>query len=113
HTGADTCFHEPLAGDSAEPFAALGALESVIAARAAAADPEASYTARLLARGPDAVGKQVGAEATEVAMALKGGAHESGAEESADLLYHLAVLWRAAGVRLEEVGAALGARRRG
>jgi phosphoribosyl-ATP pyrophosphohydrolase/phosphoribosyl-AMP cyclohydrolase len=112
HTGADTCFHASLAGDAAEPFAALGALEAVIAARSEAADPEASYTARLLSRGPDAVGKKVGEEATEVAMALKGGERERVVEESADLLYHLAVLWRAAGVRLEEVGAALGARRR-
>ncbi len=112
HTGAETCFQEALAGDAAEPFAALAELERVIAARAEAADPEGSYTARLLATGVDTVGKKVGEEATEVAMALKGGERERVVAESADLLYHLAVLWRAAGVRAEDVAAELTARQR-
>lgn len=111
HTGEETCFHRPLAGEAAEPFAALAALERVIAARAGAADPESSYTARLLSGGPDTVGKKVGEEATEVAMALKGGERERVVAESADLLYHLAVLWRAAGVSVEDVAAELTARR--
>ena len=111
HTGQETCFHRPLAGEASEPFAALGVLERVIAERAAAGDADASYTARLLSKGDDTVGKKVGEEATEVAMALKGHERRRVVEESADLLYHLAVLWRAAGVRLEEVAAELAARR--
>jgi phosphoribosyl-AMP cyclohydrolase / phosphoribosyl-ATP pyrophosphohydrolase len=111
-TGAATCFHVPVAGDAAsEPFAALTDLERTVAARAGAADPEASYTARLLAKGIDTVCKKVGEEATEVVIAAKGREHGQVVYESADLLYHLAVLWRAAGVSFEEVAAELASRR--
>jgi len=79
--------------------------------RAEAADPDASYTARLLAKGIDTVCKKVGEEATEVVVAAKGREREQVVYESADLLYHLTVLWRAAGVSLEEVAAELASRR--
>jgi phosphoribosyl-ATP pyrophosphohydrolase/phosphoribosyl-AMP cyclohydrolase len=112
HTGAETCFHEPLSGAAPATFAALGELEAVIADRAAAADPDSSYTARLLAKGIDTVCKKVGEEATEVAIAAKGAERDRVVEESADLLFHLAVLWRASGVRAEEVADVLAGRRR-
>ncbi|MGI9539313.1 MAG: phosphoribosyl-ATP diphosphatase, partial [Miltoncostaeaceae bacterium] len=70
-----------------------------------------SYTARLLAKGIDQVCKKVGEEATEVVLAAKGEEHEQVVYESADLLYHLAVLWQAAGVSLDEVAAELDRRR--
>lgn len=112
HTGAATCFHDPLTGGAAlEPFAALTDLERTVADRAAAADPESSYTARLLAKGIDTVCKKVGEEATEVAIAAKGREHDQVVYESADLLFHLAVLWRASGVSLDEVAAELASRR--
>lgn len=112
HTGAATCFHDPLGDEVAlEPFAALTDLERTIADRAAAADPESSYTARLLAKGIDTVCKKVGEEATEVAIAAKGREHDQVVYESADLLFHLAVLWRASGVSLDEVAAELASRR--
>lgn len=113
HTGAETCFHDPL-GDRSSPeaFAALADLERTVAQRAEAADPDASYTARLLANGIDTVCKKVGEEATEVVLAAKGREHGQVVYESADLLYHLAVLWRAAGVSLEEVASELASRRR-
>jgi phosphoribosyl-AMP cyclohydrolase / phosphoribosyl-ATP pyrophosphohydrolase len=113
HTGAPTCFHEPLTdGEVPAPFAALADLERTIADRAEAADPEASYTARLLERGMDHVCKKVGEEATEVVLAAKGGERDQVVHESADLLYHLAVLWRASGVGLDEVARELASRRR-
>jgi len=113
HTGAETCFGDALTdGDVPEPFAALADLERTVADRAAAADPEASYTARLLAKGIDTVCKKVGEEATEVVLAAKGAEHGQVVYESADLLYHLAVLWRATGVSLDEVAAELASRRR-
>jgi phosphoribosyl-AMP cyclohydrolase / phosphoribosyl-ATP pyrophosphohydrolase len=112
HTGESTCFHRPLAGEAgAEPFAALPDLERTVTARAADADPESSYTARLLHKGIDTVCKKVGEEATEVAIAAKGQEHGQVVYESADLLYHLAVLWAATGVSLEEVAAELASRR--
>ena len=113
HTGAETCFGDVLAGGAPpEPFAALADLERTVADRADAADPESSYTARLLAKGIDTVCKKVGEEATEVVLAAKGAERGQVVYESADLLYHLAVLWRATGVSLDEVAAELASRRR-
>ena len=111
HTGAATCFHDPLTPSAGEPFAALSDLVRTVGERADAADPESSYTARLLAKGIDTVCKKVGEEATEVVIAAKGREHGQVVYESADLLYHLAVLWRAAGVDVDEVAAELASRR--
>lgn len=111
HTGAVSCFHEPAAGPAPQPFAAIAELNRVVADRAAAADPDASYTARLLAKGIDTVCKKVGEEATEVVLAAKGREHAQIVYESADLLYHLAVLWQATGVDFAEVAAELESRR--
>lgn len=110
HTGAETCFFDRLTTGSGEAFAAMGELERIIADRAEASTEE-SYTARLLERGVDGVGKKVGEEATEVAMAAKGREREAVVRESADLLYHLVVLWRDSGVSLEEVATELRTRR--
>ncbi len=115
HTGEVTCFHDPLQGDVGAdnaPFAMLPDLEAIIADRAADADPESSYTASLLARGIDTMCKKVGEEATEVAIAAKGGEHDQLVYESADLLYHLMVLWQSQGVSLSEVAEELASRRR-
>src|SRR5680860_903279 len=113
HTGAATCFSEQLGDEPAPaPFAALVDLERTIAERADAADPESSYTARLLAKGIDTVCKKVGEEATEVVLAAKGAERDQVVYESADLLYHLAVVWSATGVRFDEVAAELASRRR-
>ena len=112
HTGAPSCFHRPMTAPAAEPFAALADLERTIAARAVDADAGSSYTARLLEKGIDTVCKKVGEEATEVVIAAKGRERGQVVYESADLLYHLAVLWRAAGVSLDEVAAELASRRR-
>jgi phosphoribosyl-ATP pyrophosphohydrolase len=62
------------------------------------ADPARSYTAKLLQEGVAKCAKKVGEEGVEVGIAaLAGDAHERVAE-SADLLYHLCVLWVASGV---------------
>ena len=92
--------------------AALPDLEAVIRERAADSDPDSSYTASLIARGVDTMCKKVGEEATEVAIAAKGGEHDQLVYESADLLYHLMVLWQAQGVSLAEVAEELASRRR-
>ena len=111
HTGEVSCFHEPIAGEPAEPFSALEELTRIVRERAEANDPDASYTARLLAKGIDTVCKKVGEEATEVVLAAKGSEHSQVVYESADLLYHLAVLWEAAGVDVADVAAELASRR--
>lgn len=53
-------------------------------------DPQASYVARLLVKGPDAFLKKIGEEATEVVMAAKDADH--GAEAS-KIVYEVADLW--------------------
>ena len=51
-------------------------------------DPASSYVARLMAKGPDAVLKKIGEEATEVVMACKDGDGERIVAEVADLWFH-------------------------
>ena len=55
------------------------------------ASPAESYTARLLAKGPDQVLKKIGEEATEVVLAARVQTRRAAREETADLLYHLLV----------------------
>ena len=76
------------------------------------ASPRVSYTAKLLEGGMDKIGGKVIEEAAEtVAAALNEGPSRIAAE-SADALYHLLVLWVAAGVKPRQVWAEL-ARREG
>ena len=75
------------------------------------ADPSQSHTARLLAGGPQAAAKKLGEEALEAVIEGIAGDKTRLVSESADLLYHLLVLWAARGVRPAEVWAALAARR--
>jgi phosphoribosyl-ATP pyrophosphohydrolase len=65
----------------------LARLAGVIAARRNA-DPATSYVARLVAKGPDAVLKKIGEEATEVVMACKDGDPKRIVAEVADLWFH-------------------------
>jgi phosphoribosyl-ATP pyrophosphohydrolase/phosphoribosyl-AMP cyclohydrolase len=111
HTGDVSCFSRTVAGTGGQPFTALAELGGIVAERAANADPESSYTARLLAKGIDTVCKKVGEEATEVVLAAKGSERGQVIYESADLLYHLTVLWQATGVALGEIAAELESRR--
>ena len=69
----------------------------------AQAPSEESYTARLLAKGPDQVLKKIGEEATEVVLAARGESDERLAEESADLLFHLLVALHQRGLPLARV----------
>ena len=87
----------------------LDQLFATIAARKDA-DPASSYTAKLLAGGTGACAKKLGEEAVETAIAAVAEDKLAVANESADLLYHLAVLWAACGVKPEDVYAVLRAR---
>ncbi len=70
----------------------LARLAQVIESRKPAhgGDPEKSYVARLLHKGPDAVLKKIGEEATETVMAAKDIAHGG---DPAHLVYEVADLW--------------------
>lgn len=84
-------------------------LDARIAVRAAAS-PDESYTARLLARGVAKCAQKLGEEATEAVIAAVSGDKAELAKEAADVLYHLTVVLRAAGVPLVEVMAELESR---
>jgi len=87
----------------------LARLAATIEARKGA-DPESSYTAKLLAGGIDRPAKKFGEEAVETVIAAIQGDKDAIASESADLLYHWLVLLAASGVSLEDVAAKLEAR---
>ncbi|UCE30980.1 MAG: phosphoribosyl-ATP diphosphatase [Burkholderiales bacterium] len=76
------------------------------------ADPDASYVARLMARGRDAVLKKIGEEATETVMAAKDGAPERIVAETADLWFHCLIMLAQHGLGPADVLAEL-ARREG
>jgi phosphoribosyl-ATP pyrophosphohydrolase len=84
-------------------------LFAAIAARKTA-DPTTSYTAKLLAKGRLKCAKKLGEEAVETCLAAVAQDKAALANESADLLYHLLVLWTACDLTPEEVYAALSAR---
>lgn len=71
------------------------------------ADPTVSHSARLLSRGVGKVAQKFGEEAVECLIEGVAGNRAALIGESADVLYHLVVLWVAAGVRPEEVWAEL------
>jgi len=74
------------------------------------ADPSSSWTAKLLAGGAEKIAKKLGEESTETIIAALSQDGDALANESADLLYHLLVLWAAKGITPEEVWRALQAR---
>jgi phosphoribosyl-ATP pyrophosphohydrolase len=80
----------------------LETLNARIATRAAAS-PDESYTAKLLAAGVSRCAKKLGEESAELLIAAVGGNRQETTAEAADLLYHFLVLLKAAGVSLEEV----------
>lgn len=115
HRGTRTCF---------EPNPArleLGWLAEILRSRTGA-DPDKSYTARLLAEGVERAAQKVGEEGVETALAAVSLAArgEEGKDarrtalvgEAADLLYHLLVLLQASGIEPDEVTREL-ARRHG
>ncbi|HXQ12694.1 MAG TPA: phosphoribosyl-ATP diphosphatase [Caulobacteraceae bacterium] len=87
----------------------LARLEAVVASRKGT-DPASSYTAQLLAGGPQRAAKKFGEEAVEAALAAVSGDPDALAAESADVIYHWLVMLAAAGVSLDQVAAKLEAR---
>jgi len=74
------------------------------------ADPCESYTAKLFSQGVLKIAKKLGEEGVETALAAVAQDKAALAGESADLLYHLLVLWAACGLEPGEAYAALEAR---
>ena len=102
HTGAESCFHEPLyLSEEIKPFSYEGLYRLISGRRT---DPkEGSYTTYLFEKGLDKILKKVGEECTEVIIAGKGGDKAETVYEIADLCYHVMVLMVQSGISLEDV----------
>jgi phosphoribosyl-ATP pyrophosphohydrolase len=85
---------------------ALDRLWQVIQSRRGS-DPQTSYTARLFSRGRAKIAQKLGEEAIEAVIEGVGNNPAALAGESADLLYHLLVLWAAAGISPADVASEL------
>lgn len=92
-------------------MSALERLAATIAARKGA-DPDTSWTAQLLARGPEKCAEKFGEEAVEAIIAAVKGDRAALTAEAADVIYHLLVMLAARDVTLADVQAEL-ARREG
>ena len=87
----------------------LDDLAQIIAARASA-DPDTSWTAKLLAKGPEKCAEKFGEEAVEAIIEAVKGDRASLTSEAADVLFHLLVMLRARDVELSDVMAELARR---
>ena len=120
HTGATSCFYQPLlapeaqteraeTGDETGDTGLGGTLDRVYATitERLASLPEGSYVARLHAGGLDRVLKKVSEEAGEVLLAAKNGDRAELASEVADLLFHTLFALAEVGATPEDVAAVL------
>ncbi len=87
----------------------IARLAEIIAEREGA-DPETSWTAKLIARGPEACAAKFGEEAVEAIIEAVKGDRARLTAEAADALYHLLVMCAARGVSLAEIEAELARR---
>ncbi|MDO5642903.1 MAG: phosphoribosyl-ATP diphosphatase [Paracoccus sp. (in: a-proteobacteria)] len=92
-------------------YDAFARLDATIAERRNA-DPDSSWTAKLLARGPEKCAEKFGEEAIEAVIEAVRGDPARLTSEAADVIYHLAVMLASRGLGLADAGAEL-ARREG
>jgi len=90
-------------------MSALARLAATIAARKGA-DPESSWTARLLTKGPEKCAEKFGEEAIEAVIEAVKGDRARLTSEAADVLYHLLVMCAAHDVTLDDIEAELARR---
>ena len=109
HTGAESCFHNPIwHGEEPEPFSLQGLYDLLLDRKAKL--PEGSYTTYLFQKGLDKILKKVGEESTEVIIAGKAEDKKETIYEIADLSYHVLVLMAELGITVDEVRAELASR---
>ncbi len=109
HTGAESCFFQPLyIGESSEAFKLEG-LYGLLMERKNKL-PQGSYTTYLFEKGLDKILKKVGEECTEVIIAAKADDKKETVYEIADLTYHVLVLMAEMGITVEDVKKELASR---
>lgn len=102
HTGSQSCFGDAITTLDGSSLAFLLQLESIIAHRITE-QPSGSYTAKLWAQGLNRMAQKVGEEGVEVALAGVTGSEQQLIGESADLLFHLALLLKSRDLSLRTV----------
>ena len=101
HTGAESCFHNPIFGETEEKFSLEG-LYALLQGRKENL-PEGSYTTYLFQKGLDKILKKVGEESTEVIIAGKAQDKAETVYEIVDLAYHVLVLMVQMGISVEDI----------
>ena len=102
HTGAESCFFNPLYIDEEKHEFSLRGLYELLLERNAER-PQGSYTTYLFEKGIDKILKKVGEESTEVIIAGKADDKKETIYEIADLAYHVMVLMVQMGITVDEV----------
>ena len=108
HEGTDSCFHNPVWGESKERFRLEGLYDLLMDRKATM--PEGSYTTYLFRKGLDKILKKVGEESTEVIIAAKAQDRAETVYEIADLAYHVLVLMAQTGITMEDIRTELAGR---
>jgi phosphoribosyl-ATP pyrophosphohydrolase/phosphoribosyl-AMP cyclohydrolase len=107
HTGAESCFFNQVFSDGSvvEPRTFSQTVERLVGVikRRHAEMPEGSYTSYLFTKGIDKILKKIGEESAETIIAAKNKSRSELVLESADLLYHLLVLFVNEGLEVREV----------
>ncbi|MBS6447001.1 MAG: bifunctional phosphoribosyl-AMP cyclohydrolase/phosphoribosyl-ATP diphosphatase HisIE [Clostridiales bacterium] len=109
HTGADSCFGEPVFESEERHEFSLNSLMELIADRKLHRQ-DGSYTTYLFEKGIDKILKKVGEESTEVIIAGKAADKKETIYEIADLAYHVMVLMIEMGISLEDIERELASR---
>ena len=102
HTGATSCFHNPIYESEERKEFSYEALMDLIKGRKTD-KKEGSYTTYLFEKGRDKILKKVGEESTEVIIAGKADDKKETIYEIADLAYHVMVLMIDMGISLEDI----------
>ena len=109
HTGAESCFHNPLWESETLHDFTLDGLMNLIRGRKT--EPkEGSYTSYLFEKGMDKMLKKVGEESTEVIIAAKDQDKKETIYEIADLVYHVMVVMVEMGISIEDITRELASR---
>ena len=109
HTGAESCFHNPIWESDERHAFSLESLMEMLQGRKDS-PKEGSYTSYLFEKGLDKILKKVGEECTEVIIGAKSDDKAETVYEIADLCYHVMVLMVEMGISLEDIHRELASR---
>lgn len=109
HTGAETCFFNPVYQSDEKSDFTLDALMELIRGRKTNPQ-EGSYTTYLFQKGLDKILKKIGEESTEVIIAAKDNDPKETIYEISDLVYHVMVMMIEQGISLEDIRRELASR---